>query len=90
MTSGELRDAIQMDKGWFDPVMEKVRAYHFDNPTFGSLHVVLDAGNLDRENVSFCAGWAAAKTDNDAIELIDYLRLMTAEQRRRVYRGIWG
>lgn len=65
-----------------------------DNGAGGSLHIVLDDGNLETSNVQFCLEWARKEHDEDGEALALMLLEMTRTQRGRVYHRLhsrrWG
>jgi hypothetical protein len=54
------------------------------NSTGGSLHLVLDDGNVRRRHVEFCRDYALDLGDQAGVEIADMLLLMTVSQRRRL------
>lgn len=56
-----------------------------DNGVGGSLHIVLDDGNLETGNVQFCLEWARKNDDMDGEALALLLLDMTVTQRGKVY-----
>ncbi len=52
----------------------------------GSLHIVLDDGNVDDGNVVFCRQWAVDHHDPDGVRLADLLLRMSTTQRRKLSR----
>lgn len=70
MKASEIEDAcralvIQGAAPPLDRIQELVRAYYAieGNEAGGSLHIVLDDGNKDRESVEFCVGYARENGD---------------------------
>lgn len=55
------------------------------NGVGGSLHIVLDDGNLDAMNVTYCLEWARKHDDRDGEALALLLSDMTQTQRAKVY-----
>ena len=51
------------------------------NGVGGSLHIVLDDGNTDRESVEWCHTYAREHGDKDGMALCDLLLTLTEEQR---------
>lgn len=47
----------------------------------GSLHIVLDDGNTERDSVEWCHTYARERGDKDAMALADLLLTLTDEQR---------
>ena len=67
---------------------ERFAAYLDKNPTWGSLHIVLDDGNLETHHVEFCVEWARKKGDAEGAALAEILLAMTVAQRGRISRRI--
>lgn len=67
-------------------VLDRFRAYHAHEPVWGSLHIVLDDGNIDNASVRFCAKWASEHGDAEGIELAEILLQMSGTQRRKIAR----
>lgn len=59
------------------------------NITGGSLHIVLDDGNLETEHVEWCVRWAAEKNDPDGVFLARLLLKFTDAERAQML-GIDG
>ncbi|MDP3963705.1 MAG: hypothetical protein Q8Q39_04375 [bacterium] len=64
-----------------------VQAYYSKpgNGVGGSLHIVLDDGNIEDSHVRFCRKHAETLNDIDGIRLCDLLLQMTKTQRRKLY-----
>jgi hypothetical protein len=56
------------------------------NGAGGSLHIVLDDGNLETSSVLFCLNWAMDRGDRDGAALALILLAMSPTQRGRVRR----
>jgi len=56
-----------------------------DNNCGGSLHCVLDDGNLDDQNIIFSIGHAHEESDEDGVRLGELLLRMSITQRRKLY-----
>lgn len=67
-------------------VLPLVEAYYVDHPTGGSLHIVLDDGNLADRHVEFCRDFARERGDARGVRIATALLRMTRTQRRRIYR----
>lgn len=67
-------------------VMPLVQAYYAKpgNFTGGSLHVVLDDGNVSDSNVEFCISHARARADEDGVRLGEMLLRMSKTQRSKI------
>ena len=74
------------DKLCIPDVVARFRAYHArpENITWGSLHIVLDDGNVDTGSVEFCVSWAEEKGDGEGAELARILLRMSRTQRLRL------
>ena len=68
--------------GAVDHLVEKFYAMP-GNGSGGSLHVVLDDGNTDRESVEWCHTYAREHGDKDGMALCDLLLTLSDEQRGR-------
>ena len=82
-----LVEKIQDDKDWFEPFIELVKEYYIDNCTGGSLHIVLDDGNLSNSSIDWCAGYACGKDDDEGNDIANLMGWMTMKQRRKVYNS---
>lgn len=77
---------IRVDEGWFEPVVRLVKLYYAnDHGAGGSLHIVLDEGNLEDSNVDWCAGYAAGSNDPEGSDIANLMQHMTMAQRKRLY-----
>ena len=67
-------------------VIERFRAYHNldGNGAWGSLHVVLDDGNVDDHSVKHCIHWAHERNDIEGQELAKILLNMSKTQRKKL------
>ena len=76
----------QTDKPTIPEVLPLVQAYYAKpgNSCGGSLHIVLDDGNIEDGSVRFCRDWAAKHDDPDGIELAEILLRMSRTQRRKL------
>jgi hypothetical protein len=77
------------DRPTVPQVLPFVRAYYNDHGAGGSLHVVLDDGNLDDGYVQGCIEWAEERGDAPGAALARLLLQMTLTQRNKVYRLKW-
>lgn len=66
------------------PLLERFHTYHETHITWGSLHIVLDDGNVENKYVDFVMHWAETHDDTEGLELAKLLRDMTMTQRRKV------
>ena len=67
-------------------VLPLVQAYRDKpgNAVGGSLHVVLDDGNIEDSSIQFCREYAAERGDVDGIALCDLLIQMSKTQRSKI------
>lgn len=56
------------------------------NGAGGSLHIVLDDGNIKDDSVEFCRKWAEDAGDEDGVRLAEALLGLSKTQRLRVRR----
>jgi len=84
-----LARAIRDDKDWFVPFMELVEHYCDADPTAGCLHIVLDDGNLGNSSIAWCAGLAHGVNDHEGNDLANLMRIMTMDQREKVYASLF-
>jgi hypothetical protein len=72
-------------------VIPLIREYYAKsgNGAGGSLHIVLEDGNLEDRNVDFCIDYARSRDDADGVLLAQMLRRMTRAQRSRIYIKGW-
>lgn len=65
--------------------------YYEKNGAWGSLHIVLDDGNLADDQVRSCEGWAEERGDFEGMELAKILLQMTKTQRAKIgmEAGCW-
>ena len=75
-----------MSKPTVPEVLPLVRSYYAKpgNEAGGSLHIVLDDGNVDDDSVAFCLQRANEKHDEDGIKLAELLSKMSKTQRRKL------
>jgi hypothetical protein len=65
-------------------LVDRFAAYYELNPTWGSLHIVLDDGNIENGHVEFCAQYAIENGDIEGALLATILSAMTKSQRSRI------
>lgn len=58
---------------------------HPENGCGGSLHIVLDDGNVEEEHVLWCRDHAEEQGDVEGVALCDKLLDATEDERLRVY-----
>jgi hypothetical protein len=76
------------DKPTVPEVLPLVEAY-YDKPgngVGGSLHIVLEDGNIRTSDVEFCRQWALDHGDADGVRLAELLLRMSQTQRRKLSR----
>jgi hypothetical protein len=77
-----------MAKPTIPEVIERFREYHRKpgNLAWGSLHIVLDDGNVEDAHVAFCVEHAEAQGDTEGAELARILLAMSKTQRSKIGR----
>ena len=60
------------------------------NNVGGSLHIVLEDGNIETSSVEFCRSVAIENDDIDGVALADLLLKMSKTQRKKLYMKIGG
>ncbi len=78
---------IISDINWFDEFIWLCKHYYESEPCGGSLHIVLDDGNLEDSSIAWCAGYACAEHDEEGSDLANLMEMMTVKQRERVYES---
>ena len=73
------------EKPTIPDVLPLVLEYYQDNLAGGSLHIVLDDGNVDDEDVETCIKWARENNDERGEILGRVLLRMSRTQRRKLY-----
>jgi hypothetical protein len=75
-----------MDKPTIPEVLSLVKAYleKDGNGVGGSLHIVLDDGNVEDSHVEFCIKWAREHNDEDGVKLGELLLRMSKTQRLKL------
>lgn len=66
-------------------VLPLVRELYKRHPAGGPLHIVLDDGNVDDDDVGFCLEAALEAKDAEAIKLCSLLMKMSRTQRTKLY-----
>jgi hypothetical protein len=78
-----------------NPKVEKAikmsRAYYKlpDNGAGGSLHIVLDDGNLETGHVLWCKNYAKEQGDPEGVALAEFLLTLTEDERDEVYQALY-
>jgi hypothetical protein len=62
-------------------VLDEFREYLRKNPVWGSLHIVLDDGNVGDDHVRYCLEQARAIGDDEGASLAEILLRMSKTQR---------
>jgi hypothetical protein len=70
-------------------VFDRFAAYYRKNPVWGSLHIVLDDGNVRDEDVQFCIDRAESNGDSEGAELGRILLRMSKTQRKKLPDMVW-
>lgn len=65
-------------------LVDRFAAYYRANPVWGSLHVVLEDGNLQHCSVDYCVEQAVEEGDVEGAALGRILRSMSRSQRARI------
>lgn len=65
-------------------VLPRFRLYLHNNPSWGSLHIVLADGNVSDKDVNFCFEWATRHDDPEGAELAKILLKMSKTQRMKI------
>jgi len=75
------------DKPTVPEVLPIVKAYYAkpNNGVGGSLHIVLDDGNVETSSVEFCKEYARQNNDLDGVALAELLLKMSYTQRKKLY-----
>ena len=61
-----------------------------ENRTGGSLHIVLDDGNVEHSNIFYCREYALKNEDSFGVFLCDILRLFSEKELEDMYSTSWG
>lgn len=72
------------DKIKIPDVIERFVSYYTKNPVWGSLHIVLDDGNVEDQFLHFCIAHAEEKNDQEGAELGKILLQMSKTQRSKL------
>ena len=65
-------------------VIARFATYRKDNPMWGSLHIVLEDGNVRDSDVEFCRHYATEQGDVEGADLAQILLTMSKTQRLRI------
>ena len=68
-------------------VLSIVKAYYSkpNNGVGGSLHIVLEDGNIETHHIEFCKENARKNNDLDGVALAELLLKMSYTQRKKLY-----
>lgn len=80
----DLYSRIKEDRDWFDEIIQMCKKLYEREPCGGALHNVLDDQNIEDGHVTWCAGFACGKEDDEADDIANLMRAMTIKQRERV------
>ena len=58
------------------------------NSIGGSLHIVLDDGNIEDDNIQFCINYAKENDDIKGVELAELIFQCSYTQRKKLYRKL--
>lgn len=61
-----------------------------ENSAWGSLHIVLEEGNVDDGSVRHCIRYARERGDEDGVRLAELLLKLSRTQRSRIDRLVRG
>lgn len=76
--------AVEVSKPTIPQVKDRFLAYLTKHPTWGSLHIVLDDGNIENCHVTWCIKYAQERGDTEGAELGKILLSMSETQRRKL------
>ncbi len=71
-------------------VLDRFVAYLNAHGAWGSLHVVLDDGNVHDDHVRGCIEWATEQGDEEGRQLGEILLKMSVTQRKKLPDVAWG
>ena len=76
----------------FEQMKDECRGFYRKdgNGAGGSLHLVLDDGNVSDDNVKFCIDYAEKKGDTEGAALGRKLLELSIVDRYLLYMGLWG
>lgn len=64
-----------------EQIIELCKAYYKQNTTGGNLHIILDDGNVEQDNLDFCKKEAEKNGDTAGLEILKELQHMTELER---------
>lgn len=70
-------------------LIEECKKYYKlpNNSVGGSLHIVLDDGNLEDSHIKYCIGYAKENGDSEGVLLGQILLKATKTQRKKLYKN---
>ena len=71
----------------FNYIIRRCKQYYKNNPCGGSLHIVLDDGNIERENIEFCLKYAKENNDLEGIKLANLLLSISYKLLEKIYKN---
>lgn len=66
------------------PFLEDFKIYHEREPGWGGLHIVLDDGNFEDDNVDFCLDLSIQMEEFEVYYLARLLQKMSKTQRKKI------
>ena len=84
MDSNELKA-----RSWtrIEDAIRRIKPYYATNTAGGVLHIALDDGNMEADNVMWCLHEARKEGDDDAVELCHMLLDMSLDERYELYEN---
>ena len=83
-----LYHAIKDNQNWFAQMLSLCKHYYESEPTGGALHIVLEDGNLQKNHIQWCAGYAAGCQDYEAVDIANLMIAMTMKQKTKLYKNL--
>jgi hypothetical protein len=68
-----------------EDAIRRIKPYYETNTGGGSLHIVLDDGNMEADHILFCWEYAKAEGDTEAVKLAKLLLDMSVDERYELY-----
>ena len=68
-------------------LIEAARDYYTKNPVGGSLHIVLDDGNLKDDSIKWCIDYARGEGDEEGAKLGEMILGASMTQRKKLYNS---
>ena len=63
--------------------------YDLDNGAGGNLHIILDDGNIDKEDIKFCREQCEEKKDEFGLFLCELLDCFSTGELEKMYEDNW-